>query len=78
MGTQIEVQCIPGALKCTPPGTSMIRFSLSALHFTLKCIALSLEVHLQCIALHMKYTDFAAYTSCASLEVPYAYIEAYW
>ncbi len=45
----------------------------SALHSPLKYIML----HLQCIALHMKYNDFAAYTPCASLEVPYAYIEAY-
>ncbi len=35
----------------------------SALHSPLKCNML----HLQCIALHMKYTDFTAYTSCASL-----------
>ncbi len=56
--SQIEVQRISSAPKYTLWCTSMIRLSWSAIHFTLKCIALSLEV----------YIDWAAYTSCASLQ----------
>ena len=50
--TQIEVQRISSAPKCTLRCTCIIRFSWNAMHFTLKCIALSLEVHFASLAVY--------------------------
>ncbi len=52
---QIEVQRISSAPKCTFQCTSVIRFSYSALHFTLKCIALGREVHYASLAVYVRY-----------------------